>query len=154
MSLLQVKSTWDFKPVGQTQTSKKIIKKIFHSLIELNKMILRCLTIQNPSEFWNGACTTIDGEDNPGLAASVFVLQAACYCAVRAQHMLRQQDIGPDHPNLSFYGDVIGAGMAEYWESGCKCHDYHELFFNRLLLVLYGGIGNSAEGILDNAEVF
>ena len=27
------------KPVGQTQTSKKIIKNIFHSLIELNKMI-------------------------------------------------------------------------------------------------------------------
>ena len=43
--------------------------------------------------------------------------------------------------------------MAEYWESGRKCHGYHELFLNRLLLVLSGGIRNCAEGIIDSAKV-
>ena len=97
---------------------------------------------------------TIDGEGNPGFASSVFVLQAARDCALRVQHIFWQQDVGPDNPNLSFYGDVIGAGMAEYWESGCKCHGYHELFLNGLLLVLYGGIRNCAVGILDSAKAF
>ena len=42
--------------------------------------------------------------------------------------------------------------MAEYWQKGAECRGYHELFFNRLFLVLYGGLGHTAQGILQSVK--
>ena len=42
--------------------------------------------------------------------------------------------------------------MAEYWQKGAECRGYHELFFNRLFLVLYGGLGHTATGILESTK--
>ena len=42
--------------------------------------------------------------------------------------------------------------MVEYWQKGDECRGYHELFFNGLLLVLYGGLGNRAGGILHSVR--
>ena len=44
--------------------------------------------------------------------------------------------------------------MAEYWQKGSKCRGYHELFFNGLFVVLYRGIGNKAEGILNSVKAY
>ena len=139
------------KAVGQTLIGKKIIKNIFYFLIQLNEMIE---VSHYPTLLSIGmGLATIDGE-SPTSAASVFVLQAARNCAIRVQHILRQKEIGPKNLNQRFYGNVIGAGMAQYWESGCKCPGHHDFFFNRLLTIVYGGIGNIAEGILDSVEIF
>ena len=98
--------------------------------------------------------TTINGTEQPSHKLSLFVLHAARNCAIRALQILRQQGVGLKNPNLSFCGDVIAAGMAEYWEKGGKCHGYHELFFNGLFIVLYGGIENKAVGILNRVKAY
>ena len=56
------------------------------------------------------------------------------------------------NPDINFLGNIIAAGMAHYWESGTNCYAYYELFFNRLLTVLYRGIWNCTRGILDSVK--
>ena len=89
----------------------------------------------------------MDGKSKPSSAVKDFVPAAAGDCVIRAQDILIQKGIEPNNPNLSFYDNLIGAGMAHYWESGFNCCTYYgELFFNGLVTVLYGGIGDNAKG--------
>ena len=64
-------------------------------------------------------------ESKPSPEANDFVMGAAHNCVVKAKDILAQKGIWPDNPNLSFYGNVIAADMAHYWESGFDCHAYH-----------------------------
>ena len=94
-------------------------------------------------------------EEAPSKESSLFVLYAARDCAIRATDILRQEGIAPSNPYLCFCGDIIAAGMAEYWQKGSKCQGYHELFFNGgLFVVLYGGLGNKAKGILNSVKSY
>ena len=67
------------KLVGQMLISKKIIKNIFYSLIQLNEMI-EVSHYPTLLSFGMGIAT-IDGESGPASAASVFVLQALRLCS-------------------------------------------------------------------------
>ena len=123
-----------------------MIKSIFHSL---NKLAVP-IEVSHYSTLlsFGMGIAAVNRTEAPSKESSLFVLHAAQDCAIRATDILRQEGIAPLNPYLSFNGDVIAAGMAEYWQKGDKCRGYHELFFNGLLVVLYSGLGNRAGVIL------
>ena len=136
--------------IGKSQHSKKLIMDILHSLNELTDPIkVSCyLTLLS----FGMGLAAINETEAPSQELSLFVLFAAQDCAIRATNILSQIGVGPSNSNLSFCGDVIAAGMAEYWQKGAECCGYHELFFNGLFVVLYGGLGNTSEGILRSVK--
>ena len=136
--------------VGQSKPSKKKIYNIMHTLNEMTELI-EVTSYPTLLHFGMGLAT-VNTTVLPSDEASLFVLSAARDCVIRATDVLRQIGIAPKNPNIKFRGDVIAAGMIEYWQKGEECRGYHELFFNGLFLVLYGGLGDTAEGITESVK--
>ena len=136
--------------IGQDKGSKSLIMDIMHSLNKLTDTI-KVSCYSTLIAFGMGVAA-VDTTEAPSKESSLFVLYAVQDCAIRATAILRQEGIAPSNPYLSFRSNVIAAGLAEYWQKGAKCCSYHELFFNGLLVVLHGGLGNRAEGILHSVK--
>ena len=105
--------------IGQTADSKKLIFDILHSLNKMTELIdvSRYSTLLN----FGMGLAAIDHTEMPSDESSLFVLFAAKDCAVRANHILRQVGTKPKKPDIKFRGDVIAAGMIEYWQKGEEC---------------------------------
>ena len=86
--------------------------------------------------------------------AAFFIYAASWDIGVRATVLLSRISEESRPPTLTFSGTSIAASMARYLEFGDPCYGFYELFLNGILLILYGGMGENAEGVLNSETGF
>ena len=87
-------------------------------------------------------------EDNMHYDVLMFIGQAARDCEIRAKDVMaevKEEFRLPNQPNLKLRlnGKIIAMGMSHYRGHGNPCNGFHELFFNGLMFVLHGVVGDN-----------
>ena len=95
-------------------------------------------------------------EDNMDYKVLAFILQAARDCAIRAKDVMDAvtEVNHPPRPKLRINWSIIAMAMGYYPRVGQPCSGYHELFFNGLLYVLFGVVGNTNKDLFRNTRFF
>ena len=85
-----------------------------------------------------------------------FIAKAGKDCVIRAKDVMVNVDEGyrSGVPVLSLQGIIVAMTMAYYQSIGCPYKGYHELFFNRILYILYRVIGRNTAKLENNARLF
>ena len=75
--------------------------------------------------------------------ASRFICTCAWDVVTRIKQILQNGNKEPERDSFYIPGDTIAAAMMVYNERGNTCYGYHELFFNAILTLLHGSLGDT-----------
>ena len=100
--------------------------------------------------------SSLDNEGDLLSGAVSFIEKVAKDCVIRAKEMMmnvneQYRSVVPHV--LSLQGSIFTMAMAYYQSVGCPCRGYHELFFNRILYILYRVIRRTTAKLENNAKV-
>ena len=100
--------------------------------------------------------TDMQDDDNMAYKVLASISQAARDCVTREKTIMTSVTEVDQlvRPKLRLSGNIIAMGMGYYHRVRPPCSGYQKLFFNRLLYVLYGVVGNTIKDLTRNTGFF